>query len=61
MCNSVYFGDILSDRLDVLTEPNRFIVEDKEMREEKDFRIIFGMYVCMCACVYVYIICHLSR
>lgn len=56
VCNSVYFGDILSDRLDVLTEQNRFIVEDKEKREEKDFRIIFGMYVCMyvCVCVCIY-------
>lgn len=59
MCNSVYFGDILSDQLGVLTERNRFIVEDKEMGEEKDFRVIFGMYVCVC--VYVYIICHFSR
>lgn len=53
VCNSVYFGDILSDRLDVLTEQNSFIVEDKEMGEEKDFRIIFGMYVCVRVCMYI--------
>lgn len=53
MCNSVYFGDILSDQLGVLTERNRFIVEDKEMGEEKDFRVIFGMYVCVCVCMYI--------